>query len=428
MKNLKIKMQKSKLKLKTWRKVRLGETGRIVTGKTPPTAEKDYFDGELPFITPTDITNFNVRYNYVTDRFLSKKWLAKAKNLLIPQNSTCFVCIGSTIGKICLAKEDSFTNQQINTVIVDSRKADFNYIYYLLKYNQRNIVKEYGGGGAVKSIINKSTFENIEFFIPDDPVEQKRIAEILSAFDDKIELNNKINQNLEQMAQAIFKEWFINFRFPGHKKVKMVDSELGKIPEGWEVKMLPKVFDFLEGPGIRNWQYTSKGCPFINIRLIQNNDIDVKLASFISEEEAHGKYKHFHLQERDMVVSTSGTLGRSAIVRKEHLPLLLNTSVIRFKPIDKQNYAYMYQFLNSAYFQNKILSMASGSAQPNFGPVHLKQIEVLVPAQHVLNIFGNLANPIYEKIIANMSENQKLAALRDLLLPKLMSGEILVKA
>lgn len=155
------------------------------------------------------------------------------------------------------------------------------------------------------------------------------------------------------MAQEIYKEWFVNFRFPGHEKVKMIDSgtDFGKIPEGWEIAKLPEVFDFLEGPGIRNWQYTPTGCPFINIRLIKNNDINISSASFISKEEADGKYNHFHLQERDMVVSTSGTLGRSAIVRKEHLPLLLNTSVIRFRPNDGRSYAFMYQFLNADYFK-----------------------------------------------------------------------------
>ncbi len=188
--------------------------------------------------------------------------------------------------------------------------------------------------------------------------------------------------------------------------------------------MLPEVFDFLEGPGIRNWQYTSTGCPFINIRLIKDNDIDIISANSISEEEANGKYNHFHLHERDMVVSTSGTLGRSAIVRKEHLPLLLNTSVIRFKPIDKRNYSFMYQFLNAAYFQNKILSMASGSAQPNFGPIHLKQIQMITPSPKVLDVFENLVGPLYAEMLILLSQNQNLRQARDLLLPKLVTGEI----
>ena len=303
---------------------------------------------------------------------------------------------------------------------------DKGYLYYALNTKEyKGWIRGFASGVNVLHLNTDGILE-FETSIPEDPNEQKRIADILSAFDEKIELNNKIIKTLEEMVQEIFKEWFVRFRFPGCQKVKFVDSELGKIPEGWEVKKLPEIFDFLEGPGIRNWQYTTSGYRFINIRLIQNNDIDIKSANFISTEEANGKYKHFQLQERDMVVSTSGTLGRSAIVRREHLPLLLNTSVIRFRPKDKKNYAFMYQFLNSDYFKNKLLTMASGSAQPNFGPIHLKQIQILVPSKEILNAFDNLVNPIYEKVIILKSESQTLAALRDLLLPKLMSGEIRV--
>ena len=113
-------MTKIKSQSKTWRKARLGDMGRVVTGTTPPTAQKDYFGEDFPFITPTDIADFNVRYNYETERFLSDKWSKVAKKILIPKNSICFVCIGSTIGKICLTREDSFTNQQINTIVADS--------------------------------------------------------------------------------------------------------------------------------------------------------------------------------------------------------------------------------------------------------------------------------------------------------------------
>jgi type I restriction enzyme S subunit len=421
-----MKSEKLQVKNKNWRRVKIKDLGKVITGKTPPTEIKRYFGEEYPFITPSDINSFDVRYDYQTERYLSREWYKKAKNLCVPKNSIGFVCIGSTIGKICLIKEESFTNQQINTIVVEENKADPLFLYYLLRANQNYIVKEYGGGGAAKSIINKSIFENIELEIPQDLNEQRRIAEILSAFDDKIELNNKINKTLEKMAQAIFREWFVKFRFPGWEKVKFVDSELGKIPEGWKVVKLPDVFDFLEGPGIRNWQYKTSGCRFINIRLINNNDIDVKSANFISKEEAYGRYKHFLLEERDMVVSTSGTLGRTAIVRKEHLPLLLNTSVIRFRPKDGKSYAFMYLFLKSRYFQSALSTMASGSAQPNFGPIHLKQIKMILPNERILEDFDGIVNPIYEKIILNMSENQRLSALRDLLLSKLMRGEIRV--
>ncbi len=111
-----------------------------------------------------------------------------------------------------------------------------------------------------------------------------------------------------------------------------------------------------------------------------------------------------------MVVSTSGTLGKSAIVRKEHLPLMLNTSIIRFRPIDKLSYSFMYQFLNSQFFQDNMKSMATGSVQSNFGPVHLKQIEMIIPDEKLLKAYAMFANSLYEKISYNISQIQTLEA------------------
>jgi len=381
-----------------WRKVKLGEWIELKYGFGLP--EEKRIKGDIPVYGSSGIVGFHNEPAVYT------------KGIIIGRKGN--------VGAVYFSDKPFYP---IDTVyFIDSLKKDgyLKFFYYLLKIiDFKKVDINVGVPG-----LNRETAHSLEFIIPEDPNEQKRIADILSAFDDKIEVNNKIIKTLETMAQEVFKEWFVRFRFPGWEKVKFVDSELGKIPEGWEVKFLSEVFDFLEGPGIRNWQYTTSGCRFINIRLIQDNDIDIKSANFISTEEANGKYKHFHLQERDMIVSTSGTLGRSAIVRKEHLPLLLNTSVIRFRPKDKKNYGFMYQFLNSIYFQNKILSMASGSAQPNFGPVHLKQIKLVVPNKDILNLFSTLIDPVYEKIIILKSENQKLAAIRDLLLTKLMRGEI----
>lgn len=387
--------------------------------------KSDFVKDGVPFIRADNIRDGLVVWS-------DMKYISPAKHHELQKGhlkkNDILITTRGEIGKIARVG-DEFIDSNINAQIVrintknvlDSRY----FFYYLWDKSRKGFFQSIQTGTALQQL-PIGQLRSVDLELPENITDQKRIAAVLSAFDDKIELNNKISAVLEQMAQAIFKKWFVNFRFPGHEKTEFVESELGRIPKWWKVKMLPEVFDFLEGPGIRNWQYVPKGCPFINIRLIQNNDIDIKSASFISEKEANGKYKHFRLKERDMVVSTSGTLGRSAIIRKEHLPLLLNTSVIGFRPKDGQSYGFMYQFLNAAYFQNKVSSMASGSAQPNFGPVHLKQIEVLMPNQKVLEMFSEAVNPVYEKIITNMSESKKLAALRDLLLPKLMSGEIRV--
>jgi len=289
--------------------------------------------------------------------------------------------VGNGYGNIALSpKERSVIIQ--NTIGLRCNDISNNsFIFYYLSLNKKLITDL--NIGAAQPSVKVGDLLSINVLLP--PIsEQRAIAAVLSSLDDKIELLREQNKTLEATAQAIFKEWFVNFAVNG-KKLKG-NSKTG-LPEGWRMGKLTEMFDFMEGPGIRNWQYTESGRRFMNIRLIQNGDIDIKKANFISLEEAETTYKHFHLHEKDMVVSTSGTLGRSAIVRKEHLPIILNTSVIRFRPIDELSYGFMYQFLNSPFFQNELESLASGSVQLNFGPIHLKQIEMVIPPDEVLKMF-----------------------------------------
>ncbi len=297
--------------------------------------------------------------------------------------------------------------------------------------------------GAVFDSLRCRDIPNFELTIP--PINQQReISALLDALDDRITLLRETNATLEAIAQALFKSWFVDFD-PVHAKLEgrapegmdeataalfpdgFEESELGLVPRGWRVEPLTEVFDFKEGPGIRNWQYTNsdQGTKFINIRCIQDGDLSLATASRITDEEANGKYAHFHLQEWDVVVSTSGTLGRSAIVRHQHLPLMLNTSVIRFRPIrPKMDFGYCYQYLNSAEFLYKLESMASGSVQKNFGPMHIKQIYLVCPSERLIARYESITRPLFEKLVANRERIANVATLRDTLLPRLISGQL----
>jgi len=374
-------MQKIKSQSKNWRKVKSGILGRVITGKTPPTKVKKYFGTEYPFITPSDIFSFDVRYDYQTERFLSAEWYEKAKTLVVPKNSIGFVCIGSTIGKMCLTKEKSFTNQQINTVIVNPEKADFKYIYYLLKNNQRNIIKEYGGGGVAKAIINKSTFENIEFFIPENINEQKRIAEILSAFDDKIELNNKINQTLERMAQEIFKEWFIK-----SEKLKGKSEKLGNLAN----------IKYGRGPASNQ---------------LKKNGYPVYGASGVI-----GYFNSYNFPDRQIIVGCRGVVGNVTLTLPECI--VTHNSLI-IAPRNERKLFFYYLLRN----QN-LGVVVGGSAQPQITITDLERLDILMPDEKLQDRFELIVGDIEQKRLIIFYENQKLASLRDLLLPKLMSGEI----
>lgn len=301
--------------------------------------------------------------------------------------------------------------------------------YYVYNYLTQNDITSQLHSIAENSTsaypsIKPSDLENIEVRLPKLEI-QNRIAKILTDIDKKIKLNNEINNNLFVLMKKMYIEWFKYFNIP-NTSFEFKESELGKIPIDWNIKHLKDVFFFQEGPGIRNWQYVeSDGTKFINIRCIKDKDLELDTANMISNEEAQGKYKHFMLNEWDVVVSTSGTLGKSQIIRKEHLPLCLNTSVIRFKPINGfDEYAFMYNYLISDEFLNLLDVMATGSAQRNFGPMHLNKIDLVYPSKDIIIRFNNLIFPIIENIQNNQSENEKLSQLRDTLLPKLMNGEI----
>ena len=236
---------------------------------------------------------------------------------------------------------------------------------------------------------------------------QRNIASILMPIQAKIEMNAKLNGYLEELFATLFSE-LISSR------------DYSYVP-------LTDVIFFQEGPGIRNWQYVydGDGVNFINIRCIQSHDLDLSNANQISVEEAYGKYNHFLVKPGDILMSSSGTLGRYAIARQEHLPLCMNTSVIRFRPLaDSAAYAFVYGYLTSREFYNHLTSMANGSAQVNFGPTHLKTIEIPWPDEDTLRTFNKMTMPLIETMNALRSESNKLATLRDTLLPKLMSGEI----
>ena len=348
--------------------------------------------------------------------------------------------------KVCKINEPTAFESSIIRARPNPKIADSFYLYYLFcssygSYILGSILRHVAVAGITGTDL-------VKLLIPLPPLsEQKAIAHILSSFDDKIELNRQMNETLEAMARAIFKSWFVDFdpvrakrsgRQPAGMDTATADlfpdefeeSSLGLIPKGWRVTALPDVIDFLEGPGIRNWQYTNsdEGTKFINIRCIKNRDLILDTANRIHDKEAYGKYQHFLLKPKDIVVSTSGTLGRFAIVRDEHLPLMLNTSVIRMRPIyNVCNWEFLLGYIESEIFQQELNARACGSVQKNFEPMHLKQMFILVPPIEILNNHTLIVGNLIQRSLDNLSEISTLATLRDTLLPKLMSGEIRVK-
>lgn len=397
-----------------------------------------------------------------------------------PQENDIVITREAPMGRVCLIPKEPICclGQRQVLLRADRNKISAEYLYWSLRspFVQRQILINEGTGATVSNM-RIPVLKALEIpRLASIEIENKK-AKDLSNIQNKIQLNTQINQTLEQIAQALFKSWFVDFD-PVRAKVQALSDGLSleqaelaamqaisgktpeeltalsqtqperyaelaetakafpcemeeidgvEVPKGWEVKPLPEIIDFLEGPGIRNWQYTEEedGIKFINIRCIQNGDLTLTTANKITKEEAFGKYKHFQLEEDDIVVSTSGTLGRFAFVRKEHLPLSLNTSVIRFRPIkNKSTLGFIAGFVENQ-LQHELEIRASGSAQRNFGPTHLKQISLLLPNFKLLELHQKYASSLFEKRKQLLSEIDVLKDTRDLLLPKLLNGEFI---
>lgn len=399
---------------------KINDIGEVVSGGTPSTSKNEYWYGDIGWITPKDLSSYDDIYISRGERNISSEGLNNSSAKLVPKN-TVLMTSRAPIGYIAIANNELSTNQGFKSLICNEKICHYKYFYYWLKLNIKYIINN--SNGSTFKEISGGTFKNLELSLP-SLNEQKAISSVLWTIDEKISVLKRINKNLEELIKHIYINWFEDFEpFKGNT---FHDTKLGKIPNGWNVKPLHKFIKFQEGPGIRNWQYVEEdGINFLNIRCIQNNDLILNTANMISKEEANGKYAHFMLNEWDLVISSSGTLGRYAIVRKEHLPLCLNTSIIRFKPLHSINhYAYIYSYLTSRGFYHYLLTMGSGSVQLNFGPTHLKQIDLIVPPEDVLKRYNETVFPIIEKIVKIKAEINKLTKLRDTLLPKLMSGEI----
>ena len=271
--------------------------------------------------------------------------------------------------------------------------AKINPEYLMLWFRRAEFDREcwYHTDGSVRGGITWD--EILEMTVPVPSIEeQNELVKSYRNIERRIQIKKEINDNLEAQAITLFKELQSNLPL--------------SIP-------LEEFVNYQEGPGIRNWQLVDDGIPFVNIRCLVNNDIDTTICNKISYQEASTTYKHFMLNVGDIIMSISGTLGKIAIIREEHLPLCLNTSIMRFTPkIQKDDYAYLLYYLSSTEFANCLMSQATGSAQLNFGPTHIKRLTVNLPSKEQRILFNRLVMPL---IIAQNTNKREIKLLEQLM-------------
>ena len=279
--------------------------------------------------------------------------------------------------------------------------------------------------GTLIPHFKKSDFERLMIPVPDE-VTQKYIGNLYYDLSMAIELNNQINKNLEEMAQAIFKSWFVDFE--PFKDGEFEESELGLIPKGWRVGCIGDYVKVKSGFAFKSSWWETSGVPVIKIKEIDNYTINFGDVSYVSEDKA-ALAKDFRVNGGDLLIAMTGaTIGKFAIVPKMPSFAVVNQRVGKFflgdNPLEKLGFIYCILKQDNVY--KEIVSRGEGSAQPNISPSGIESIKIVLPPERLINEYNQLVMKFFKMIIENTAENALLICLRDTLLPKLMSGEIRV--
>lgn len=349
-------------------------------------------------------------------------------------NDTLFARITPCLenGKICqvrdLENNVGFGSTEFLVFRGKENISDSDFVYYL---SREPFVRQFAEANMIgtsgRQRVAKEAFQNIELELP--PLqEQKYIASILSSIDDKIENNLAINKTLEEMAMAIYKHWFVDFG--PFQDGEFVESELGSIPKGWEVKSLGSIVSVLGGYAFKSAWFQETGVKVIKIKNINNNIVDINNCTCISEEISKSINPKFRIAKGDFLIAMTGAeVGKVGAVPDYGQELWLNQRVGKLVDKDFKNASILIgKLLQTSDFYKVMQGLAYGSAQPNISTSDIESIKIALPIdKSILNDIIEEFVSYHEIIIQNLTENQTLTQLRDALLPKLISGEVRLK-
>lgn len=399
----------------SWELKSFDELGFIGRGKSRhrPRNDESLYGGEFPLIQTGDVKNANL---YITEysQTYSQKGLDQSK--LWEPNTLCITIAANIADTTILGIQACFPDSIIGFV-ADENVCDVRFIKYHFDIVQKQM--QMVSQGATQD--NLSLEKLLKFKVPTPPLEtQKRIASILSAYDDLIENNLKRIKLLEETAQNIYKEWFVNFRFPNYEHTEF-DAESG-LPVGWEIKKISSIVEFKGGFPFKSSEYTESGkYRIVTIKNVGDRFFDGNNTSGI--ENIPDKMKEYcKLQEGNILMSLTGNIGRTCLVYGENY--LLNQRVVIVTPINSENSAFCYFLFNTDSIKGLMNNLSSGVAQQNLSPVKLEEQLIPLPPMSLMLKYSSATNGIVNQIISLNKHNGKLKEARDILLPRLMNRTI----
>ena len=466
---------------KKWSSFLLLDIVNIVGGGTPKTTIKEYWDGEIPWLTVADFNN-NYRMVFDTQKKITRLGLNNSSTNLLKEGDVVISARG-TVGCLTQVAREMTFNQSCYGLRGKEGKILNDYLYYMLKFEISKLKKM--SYGSVFSTITTNTLKKLNITIPASILEQKKISTILVELDTKIQLNFHINKILEEITQTIFKSWFVDFD-PVHAKKRALekglskkqaeraamaiisgicspsefaenfkemdqrltqklsnmekehqeelahttslfpsefeDSELGKIPRNWSCIKINELFEVRDGTH-DSPKKSNEGFHLITSRHIIGGKLDTSKSYLISEEDYIKINKRSKVDVNDILITMIGTVGETLLIMNEPNYAIKNIGLFKTSQNHKWRF-YMDQCLKCSKMERYMKARLAGTTQKYLSLTELRNLPILKISQDLLSVFNNLVCANYELINSNRIKNQTLESLRDTLLPKLLVGEI----
>lgn len=394
-----------------WTTVTFGEVVTLAQGLCF-NAKSNHLMAEtgIPLLRIADLIN-NTQTKFVDAERVPKKYISNPNDIIYTRTGQ--------VGLVFKGKVGVLHNNCFRVIPQNGVEAD--YVYWYLR--QPSVIEKARSlaGGAAQPDLGHDAFKSISFTYP-EPEMQRRIAGILSAYDELMENSQRRIKILESMARSLYREWFVHFRFSGHEKVPLVASPLGKIPQGWEVCALGDLVQFKSGFAFKSGTFTADGeHRLVTIKNVQDGAFNPESDSRMSELPPNLP-PYCVLKDGDILLSLTGNVGRVCLVYDG--PFLLNQRVSKLAPVEAFDWAMSYCMFREPEMRVKLEQLSNGVAQQNLSPVLASKMEFALPTRELRQRFAALAEPMVRRIVQLYSTIQNLRRTRDLLLPRLLSGQV----
>lgn len=421
-----------------WKDFELKElTTKIGSGATPRGGQEAYKAEGISLIRSQNILDFSFSYSGLA--FIDDEQAHDLRNVIIEKDDVLINITGDSVARVAKVPDNVLparVNQHVAILRADKDKLDSDYLlYYLLNPVFKRHLLRIASDGATRNALTKADLEELIIVAPEDVNIQKEIARLLSIYDQKITLLCQQNQDLEELAQTLFKRWFVEFEFPNENGEpykssggKMVESELGEIPEGWRVVQLKELANKIsKGTTPRQNEIAGLGSdvPFIKVKDI-TDDGQIKFGDIenIPSSVHNASLKRSILFQNDILFSIAGTIGRVTIVPSKLNNSNCNQAVAFIRLNDLRYLELIHQWFKSNNIQNEINASIVQGVQANVSLGVLGNLVLNLPNPNFIEKWKAVIKPIYDKRNNCSNEIQTLTQIRDTLLPKLMIGEL----